>query len=70
MKTLSDNELEAASGGINILGAANLFRTEQWGPLGMAFTAGYAFGTFIYNNWDSARRVYSREPLSLEYEPY
>ena len=50
MRTLNANELEMAGGGISIFTPVNLFMTEQWGPLGAAFGAGYALGTFLYEN--------------------
>jgi hypothetical protein len=60
MKTLNERELELTSGGMNIFGPASLAMTETWGPVSMAFGAGYAFGSFLYNNRSEIYAAFAR----------
>jgi hypothetical protein len=64
MKTLNQEELEMAAGGISIFSPVNLFMTEQWGPVGLAFGVGYGIGTFLYNNRDQVAIAFQRAGVS------
>jgi hypothetical protein len=66
MEIIKVDELGAMSGGINILTGANLFLSEQWGPVGIAFGIGWEIGTYLYNNYDS----WSIEAAKYPYSAY
>jgi hypothetical protein len=66
MEIIKFGELDAVSGGINILSRANLFVSEQWGPVGLAFGIGWEIGTYLYNNYDS----WSSEAANYPYSVY
>jgi hypothetical protein len=67
MKTLKENELELASGGISLFAPASLLMTETWGPVGLAFTAGYAVGTYLYEHRDAIYSGFGRLGLAMQY---
>lgn len=53
MLELNNAEINEINGGVNmglVVTRALLLESGTWGPVGFAFGAGYAAGTYLYNN--------------------